>query len=142
MIKVWSDGANKADATQTMGSVVVYDEGVLVLEDTRLGGPGWSDIGEYTGVILGLERLLQAGVQHEPIRWFGDSQFVMRQMSGKGQPSVGKSYYPLCIKARELAKRFTDLTFTWIPREQNAEADALCTLEGQYLAKKPRKSIH
>ena len=54
----------------------------------------------------------------------GDSALVMNQMSGKWKFRKGL-YREKYQEAMRLRAQFTDLRFRWIPREQNAEADAL-----------------
>lgn len=39
---------------------------------------------------------------------------------------IGEGFYrPQALECQHIAKDFIDIKFTWIPREQNAEADWL-----------------
>jgi len=73
-----------------------------------------------------------------------DSKMLVNQMSGEWKVTKKafrnrdeSSYVDKYLEAKELAGKFADLTFKWIPREQNAEADELSRIAyAQELAKK------
>lgn len=101
---------------------------VLRLEDGREErlslyiGEGSNNSGEYAGLILGLRRALELGTTH--IEVFGDSDLVVKQVS-----NVWRSNKAHLTIARDwtqaLLDCFEDWTISWVPREQNKEADAL-----------------
>ena len=82
------------------------------------------NVAEYRALILSLHDTLAFGLQDEQIVASGDSQLVIMQMKGEWR-AKGGIYYPHYIEARNLAKKFKNLTFSWIPREENYEADYL-----------------
>jgi ribonuclease HI len=84
-----------------------------------------NNVAEYTALIKALEWLLENGYgQSSKVEVKGDSQLVVRQMSGQYRVK-NRQIIPLFQKAAVLRKKFADLEITWVPREQNNEADRL-----------------
>lgn len=83
---------------------------------------GTNNVAEYAGLIHGLEKALEEGIEEIVVR--GDSQLVIRQLQGIYSVNSEriKPYYE---RARELLRRFKRAYLEWIPREQNSEADEL-----------------
>jgi probable phosphoglycerate mutase len=127
-INVYSDGSHSCGGKQTKSAVVIYNGQEIIDTMTSIGNAGWSDVAEYRAILLGLKRLLDLGYQHESIQWYNDSEFVMNQMQGTWKIRFGKAYTELALEAKQLLKQFSNITFTWIPREENQEADALSKL--------------
>ncbi len=82
-----------------------------------------NNVAEYTGAIRALERLRGLGYTG-PVDVFGDSQLVIRQMLGEYAVRADhlRSYHAWLAR---LAQGFDRVTWIWVPREQNARADAL-----------------
>lgn len=84
---------------------------------------GSANIAEYMAVRSAL-RWLAANHRGQAITVHSDSQIVMYQLSGKYN-----CHNPILLKWRDhvrvLAGLFPRVTYTWIPREQNTEADVL-----------------
>ena len=53
-----------------------------------------------------------------------DSKLVVEQMSGRWQIKH-PGLRPLAAQAAGLVRRFDTVVFPWVPRKQNARADAL-----------------
>jgi len=107
--------------------VSISRNGGIIHEDARFiaeGNGASNNVGEYAGVNAALEWLLASGMQGETIELRSDSKLVINQMLGKWE-SRGGLYIDQYRKARDLARKFSNLRLTWIPREQNAIADAL-----------------
>lgn len=86
-------------------------------------GPEMSNnVAEFSALVKALSVLLPHS--KKTIKIYSDSQLLVNIMSGRWQPREGL-YIPYCQKAFELLKYFDDVTFQWIPREDNVEADAL-----------------
>jgi len=87
-----------------------------------------NNIAEYSAVIRVLEFLNEENVSNEKIVIKGDSQLVVQQMSGTWSVN-SPNIYPLYKKAKELLKELrrknNSVSFQWIPREENKEADML-----------------
>lgn len=81
-----------------------------------------NNVAEYRGLIEGLKVAAEVGA--EEVYVFMDSKLVVEQMSGRWKikhPDMQR----LAVEARKLAGSFARITYTWIPREQNKDADAL-----------------
>lgn len=83
-----------------------------------------NNVAEYSGIIHILEILTHKKLFDEKITIHGDSMLVIQQMSGNWKLKKG-AYIPYAQKARELAKNFTNISYVWIPREENEVCDKL-----------------
>jgi ribonuclease HI len=88
-------------------------------------GEGMSNnLAEYTALCMALKELLNRGWQNEKVVIRSDSRLLVNQMTGWWEVHGGL-YYSAYIEAVRLAWSFKELSFAWIPREENGEADAL-----------------
>jgi probable phosphoglycerate mutase len=53
-----------------------------------------------------------------------DSDLIVRQMNGAWKVKH-PNLKPLHQRAKQLARRFQKITYTWVPRDQNKHADKL-----------------
>lgn len=88
------------------------------------GPDATNNIAEYTAVIKALEWLLENGCAGEEIAVCSDSQLCIYQLQGVYAVRSPR-LMPLYARALELAEKFSGLSFKWVPREQNEEADRL-----------------
>ncbi len=103
------------------------------------GGEGWkqsgiwgvgegmtSNVAEYGAVRQLLNYLLYRGdaLRHEKIQVYCDSRLVVNQLSGLWKVKGGE-YLHILLDIKTLLPKFDDLTFWWVPRELNKEADQL-----------------
>jgi ribonuclease HI len=106
---------------------VVYVNGSRVHQGFGVVGEGEgmsNNVAEFSGLIAALDWLLENGHANEKIVVRGDSQLVINLMNGVWT-ARGGMYYPHYLKARELASKFSHITFEWVPRSKNEEADSL-----------------
>jgi ribonuclease HI len=103
------------------------------------GGEGWkyanvwgvgegmtSNVAEYVAVRQLLNYLLNVGdaIRHQKIMVYSDSRLVVNQLSGMWKVKGGE-YLPILLDIKTLLPKFDDLTFWWVPRDLNMEADQL-----------------
>jgi ribonuclease HI len=100
----------------------------LDVEDSGLATPPYSErstnnVAEYVAAIRALEWLREHGYRG-PVVLSGDSQLVIRQMNGEYEVRAEhlRAYHEWLVR---LAGEFTSVRWQWIPRSQNARADAL-----------------
>ena len=87
---------------------------------------GTNNIAEYAGLIAGLEKALEKGIEEIVVR--GDSQLVIYQLEGIYRVKSPR-LLPYYRRARDLLiKKFKRAFLEWIPREENSEADELSTM--------------
>jgi len=82
-----------------------------------------NNVAEYVGAIRALEWLAAVPYRGDVVV-FGDSELVIRQMSGEYEVRAEhlRAYHE---RLRQLADRFSHVEFRWLRREENRRADAL-----------------
>ena len=83
-----------------------------------------NNVAEYTALLKALDWLISNKKEGQPVRVRGDSNLVISQISGKFKVKA-KVLIPLFQKAAFLRKKFADISFQWVPREENRDADKL-----------------
>jgi ribonuclease HI len=112
---------------------VIKKAGVKVKSGKGLAvEPGSQDatnnVAEYTGLLKGLEEVAVLLSEGDSLEVIGDSELTIRQLKGEYQVKAA-TLMPLYAKAAPLAHTLTaqgkKVTFKWIPRHMNGEADKL-----------------
>jgi ribonuclease HI len=137
MIEVWVDGLcgpTNPGGTGCFG-YIIKREGKTIDKHCDVIGSSedmTNNVAEYTALVRVLEKIRSLKLDREKIVVKADSKLVAYGMGI--DPVVGRSWkikaprvVPLQGKAKILA-RGMDITFQWIPREENEEADGLCRL--------------
>lgn len=133
LIEIYTDGL--AEPTNpgigTYGYVIVRDGAVVSRGHGFDGDPVSNNHAEYAGLIEALKSVEKVAIDEE-IVVRSDSKMLVNQMAGLWKVSkkafnskAEGSYVDKYLEARELARRFSRLTFVWIPRAENSEADEL-----------------
>lgn len=121
---VEADGGSRGNPGQAAGGAVVIDpeSGEVLAELGVYVGVATNNVAEYRGMIIGVRRALEIAPDAE-LHVKMDSKLVVEQMSGRW-----KIKHPAM---RELAREAWEIlrdhpvTFEWVPRADNARADAL-----------------
>ena len=98
--------------------------GEVIAQDGKTLGIATNNVAEYSGLIAGLE-LAAEYAPNASIEVRMDSKLVIEQMAGRWKIKH-PDLQPLAIKAQGLAPFGTE--WTWVPRAQNAAADALANM--------------
>lgn len=128
VIKCWFDGCCEPvnpGGHAAYGALI--DTGSKQLKEGKYIGHGEgisNNVAEYSGIIRILEYLKEHNLQNEEIIIYGDSKLVIEQMKGKWKINQG-AYVPYALKARQIDVDFPNVTYIWIPREQNTVCDDL-----------------
>ena len=85
-------------------------------------GPATNNVAEYQALLHGLRYALGRGARR--VKVFSDSELVVRQIGGAYKVKH-PSMVPLHREARDLMRRFDEISVSHVRREQNKEADAL-----------------
>jgi len=133
-IIVYYDGAcepRNPGGVATYG-FVIYADGEKIGEGMGLAAEPWSwkasnNGAEYTAMIEAFKWLLEHGYADADVLVRGDSQLSIRQMQGWYAVKAPR-IIPLYMEAKRLAEKFRKVSFQWVPREQNVEADLLSEL--------------
>jgi ribonuclease HI len=87
-------------------------------------GPGaTNNTAEYRAALACLTAIAEAG-STGPVELRGDSRLLVEQYNGRWACNA-PALAALLAHLRHAARSFASVTVTWIPREQNARADAL-----------------
>jgi len=118
-----TDGASQGNpGPAAIGATIKDVQGKLLASISQSIGRATNNQAEYRALIAALEKAAGLGASQVDIR--SDSELVVRQLNG--QYRVKKvSLSPLYLEVSRLLSRFQGVTITWVPREQNKEADAL-----------------
>jgi len=130
MITVYFDGLcyPKNPCGVAAFGYLVLRSGQVVHKGFRAVGEGrgmTNNVAEYEGLMAAAQWIADEGIE-ERIVIKGDSQLVIKQMKGEWKVSsaTSKKYVP---KIRRLLEG-KDVSFVWVPREENEEADRLSRL--------------
>lgn len=121
---VHADGASRGNPGAAAAGAVILDaeSGSLLAEIGTLCGVASNNVAEYRGLIEAL-RLLRSWQATEPVLVKMDSKLVVEQMSGNWKvkhPDMRE----LVKTAHAIIQEGLDVEFQWVPREDNALADA------------------
>jgi len=95
-----------------------------------------NNVAEYEGLLAAAQWLQDEGIEEKLVAK-GDSQLVIKQMTGvrKINSATSKKYVPQIKKLLE----GKDVTFSWVPREENEEADHLSRMAYEKYQKDKRR---
>jgi ribonuclease HI len=125
-VLVFADGGARGNPGPAAIGAVVFDPSTT--PPTRLAsvseriGSATNNVAEYKAVIAGLEAAREFSPRTVHVR--ADSKLVIEQLAGRWkvkQPHLK----PLHAHARALLDDYEEITLQHVPREQNADADAL-----------------
>ena len=148
MIEVYFDGAcepRNPGGVATYGFVIFREgkriyRGFGVVGCGALGDDVSNNVAEYTALIKALKWLLDNGYDREEIVVKGDSQLAIRQLNGIYAVRAPR-IIPLYEEAVGLASKFSKISFRWVPRELNEEADSLSKKAYREFCEKHREVV-
>ena len=116
------DGASRGNPGKAgAGALMINEEGKVVWETSRFLGEKTNNEAEYMALILLLKAAKEHGVRS--LRVFGDSKLVVSQVSRQWKINLPHLRL-LAQQVWELAEGM-NISYHWIPREQNKRADIL-----------------
>ena len=128
-LTVEADGGSRGNpGVAGYGALVREGDGRLLAERAAPLGTASNNVAEYTGLIEGLRAVLDLGRGSAQVEARMDSKLVVEQMSGRWKIKH-EDMRRLAGEARELVRAIEaaggQVSYRWIPREQNAATDAL-----------------
>ena len=121
--RIHIDGAARGNPGPAgVGVLILQPDGQVVEQLHRFIGEATNNVAEYRALLLALERAQALG--YAEIDVYSDSELLVRQLQGRYQvkhPTLRELY----AMAREHIGRFRRFGIEHVPREENAEADAL-----------------
>jgi ribonuclease H / adenosylcobalamin/alpha-ribazole phosphatase len=123
-VVVEADGGSRGNPGPAGYGAVVKDPATGDILAERKAGLGHTtnNVAEYSGLIAGLEAARDLGASAVDVRM--DSKLVVEQMSGRWRIKH-LPLQTLATQAKNLVAEFGKVTFEWIPRERNKDADRL-----------------
>jgi ribonuclease HI len=132
LIEIYTDGlAEPTNPGIGAYGFVVYRDGKELKRGHGFDGdPVSNNHAEYAGLVEALNSV--TAFADEEIVVKSDSKMLVNQMAGRWKVSkkaynseAEGTYVDKYLEAREVARKFSKLTFVWVPREENSEADEL-----------------
>ncbi|GGP84523.1 bifunctional RNase H/acid phosphatase [Streptosporangium pseudovulgare] len=122
---VEADGGSRGNPGPAGYGAVVKDasDGQVLAEIAEAIGTQTNNVAEYRGLIAGLRSLLAIAGDGAAVEVRMDSKLVIEQMAGRWKIK-NEGLRPLATEAAGLARRLR-VTWRWIPREKNKDADRL-----------------
>ncbi|GII62707.1 bifunctional RNase H/acid phosphatase [Sphaerisporangium krabiense] len=121
---VEADGGSRGNPGPAgYGAVVKDADGQVLAEAADALGVTTNNVAEYQGLIAGLRSVLALAGDGAAVEVRMDSKLVIEQMAGRWKIK-NEGLRPLALEARDLAGRLR-VTWRWIPRERNRDADRL-----------------
>jgi probable phosphoglycerate mutase len=122
---VEADGGSRGNPGPAGYGALVRDArtGEVLAEDCASLGHATNNVAEYSGLVAGLRAAarIAPGADTE-VRM--DSKLVVEQMSGRWKIKH-PALQPLAAQARRAAALLGRVTYTWVPRARNVDADRL-----------------
>jgi ribonuclease HI len=121
--RLYTDGAARGNPGPAgAGAVILSPEGHVVAKIGKFLGDSTNNVAEYMGLILGLKRAKAMGIKELEV--YSDSELLVRQLAGEYQVKA-EHLRPLHDEAKTLLQGFGFVQVRHIPREENAQADAM-----------------
>jgi ribonuclease HI len=122
--KLFFDGCSKGNPGLAGAGAVIYngDHEEVWSGSTFVGKSATNNQAEYVGLIYGLNKAAELNI--DSLSVYGDSQLVIRQMTGKYK-CKSPHLIDLHNEAKKLTEKFTHLQFTHVLRHLNKRADEL-----------------
>ena len=119
-----ADGGSRGNPGVAGYGAVVRDSesGLVLAERAEYIGTATNNVAEYRGLIAALEAARELDIDELDVRM--DSKLVVEQMSGRWKIK-NATLQPLAMQARRLLDEFERVELHWVPRLENAAADAL-----------------
>src|SRR5437870_4033549 len=113
--------------TATYGYVVRNDAGRVIARKYGVVGKGTemsNNVAEYAALCEAFRFLIKEKMTWLPVEIRSDSRLLVNQMKGEWKFHKGL-YAKKYSEATDLVAQFGKISFMWVPREENEEADAL-----------------
>lgn len=123
-IVVYTDGGARGNPGPAGAGIVIIDGAKKDETKQFLGERQTNNWAEYEAVVIALGRLLELAKNGRDLEFRLDSQLAVEQLKGNWkikEPELKKQ----AAQVRGLLKDFGTVTFTYVPRGENKEADRL-----------------
>jgi ribonuclease HI len=115
-------GARGNPGPAAYGYVLEAEDGTILDARGEPIGVATNNVAEYRGLIAGLARAVEAGV--DEVEVVSDSELIVKQMRGEYRVK-NEALRTLSLEAAALAHKIGRVTYTAVRREHNELADQL-----------------
>jgi len=123
---ICTDGASQGNpGPAAIGATIKDKQGKLIGRISQRIGQATNNQAEYRAIIAALEEATRLGAKQVKIN--SDSQLVVRQINGEYRVKKA-TLKPLHQRVKKLLSSLDGFTITYIPRQQNQEADKLANM--------------
>ncbi len=125
-VVICTDGASLGNpGPAAIGATIKDEQDKLIAHISQRIGRATNNQAEYRAIIAALEEAARLGAKQVKIN--SDSQLVVRQINGEYRVKKA-SLKPLYQQVKKLQSSLDGFTITYIPRQQNQEADKLANM--------------
>lgn len=120
-ITLYFDGASRGNPGPAAVGIVLMDQsGTVLVEKGEYIGVATNNVAEYKAMLRGLEEA--SNLQASTVSVYGDSELLIKQMNGVYRVKH-PNLLPLYQRAQSMIRAFKNISFIYIPRDQNTCAD-------------------
>ena len=123
-VVIYTDGGARGNPGPAGAGIVILKDGAVIAEVKKYLGPiqtnNWA---EYEAVVIALEKAKELGLTGD-IEFRLDSKLVVEQLMGNWKIKE-PTLKPQVAKVQALLTDFGAVSFGYVPREKNKEADRL-----------------
>ena len=123
-VVIYTDGGARGNPGPAAAGVVIIDGDRREEVKAYLGERQTNNWAEYEAVVIALGKCIEMLLRDKDLDFKLDSQLVVEQLKGNWkikEPELKKQ----AMRIHGLLKDFGTVTFTYIPRAENKEADRL-----------------
>jgi ribonuclease HI len=136
-LTIYTDGASRNNPGPASIGVVIKDtHGKILAEISKRIGNATNNQAEYHAIIAALEKAITLGASEVMLK--ADSELVVKQLKGSYKVK-NTDLKPLFEKVLVLSRRFTAFNISYIPREENKEADRLANKAFETESPEPKR---
>ncbi|MFA6908686.1 MAG: ribonuclease HI family protein [Patescibacteria group bacterium] len=121
-LDIYTDGGARGNPGPSGIGAVIKREGKVIGSYGEFIGTATNNQAEYRAVLLGIQKAKQHDGTH--LHFYLDSELVASQLRREYKVKDAE-LAKLFVQIWNLTHDFKRLEFSWIPREQNYEADAM-----------------
>lgn len=119
--QLYTDGGSRGNPGPSAGAYLVLDPaGKLIKKEGYYLGITTNNQAEYQALRHGMEQAAGLGIKN--LNVYMDSLLIVNQMKGIYKVK-NRELWPIYQSAKETCSRFSNISFTHVPREMNKEAD-------------------
>ncbi|OGC59587.1 hypothetical protein A3A70_01880 [candidate division WWE3 bacterium RIFCSPLOWO2_01_FULL_42_11] len=126
MYELFTDGGARGNPGPTAIGMVLKSNGQTIIAHSEFIGSKTNNEAEYLALIAGLNLAIKHKVT--TLQCFLDSKLVVEQINGRFKVKEPRMR-EMVTKVQDLITKIGKVEVTYVPREQNGEADGLVNVE-------------